>query len=141
MADDDYEIGYGKPPQSHRFTKGQSGNSKGRPKGKRNLATTISSIVSEKVVITENGRKKSVTKLEAAVKQMVNRAAGGDLKYLRLLVQLMPLAENADTETGKTLFSKEGDRKLLADLLGRAEFARAHAAPAITEPDNKDMQS
>lgn len=28
-------VGYGRPPAEHRFTKGQSGNSKGRPKGAR----------------------------------------------------------------------------------------------------------
>jgi hypothetical protein len=30
---DDYAIGYGKPPASTQFRKGQSGNRTGRPKG------------------------------------------------------------------------------------------------------------
>ncbi len=32
---DDYEIGYGKPPKQTQFRKGQSGNPRGRPKGKK----------------------------------------------------------------------------------------------------------
>ena len=31
--DADYEVGYGKPPETTRFKKGQSGNPKGRPAG------------------------------------------------------------------------------------------------------------
>jgi len=38
MSDDEkYEVGYGKPPKSSRWKKGQSGNPKGRPKGSRGL--------------------------------------------------------------------------------------------------------
>ena len=33
-----YAVGYGKPPAHSRFTPGQSGNPKGRPKGARNRA-------------------------------------------------------------------------------------------------------
>ena len=36
-AEGNHEVGYGKPPKHTRFKPGQSGNSKGRPKGVRNF--------------------------------------------------------------------------------------------------------
>ena len=36
MADDDYDVGYKKPPKTKQFKKGKSGNPGGRPKGSKN---------------------------------------------------------------------------------------------------------
>ena len=74
---DAYDVGYRKPPLATRFQKGVSGNPRGRPKGARNLSTVVAAALNEKVLITENGRKRRISKYEAAVKQLVNRAAGG----------------------------------------------------------------
>jgi hypothetical protein len=68
-------LGYGRPPMTTRFRPGQSGNPRGRPKGARNLGTVVAAALSERVAINENGRRRRITKLEAAVKQLVNRAA------------------------------------------------------------------
>jgi Family of unknown function (DUF5681) len=68
-------VGYGRAPMMTRFRPGQSGNPRGRPKRARNLGTVVAAALSERVAINENGRRRRITKLKAAVKQLVNRAA------------------------------------------------------------------
>ena len=88
-------VGYASPPQATRFKTGASGNPKGRPKGSLNVATVLAKTLRERVVINENGKRKTVTKLEAAFKQLVNKAASGDL---RAITQLVILAREAEAK-------------------------------------------
>lgn len=89
-----YEIGYGKPPRHMQFRKGQSGNPKGRPPGAKNTVTLLNEALDETVIVTENGRRKTITKKQAIVKQIVNKAAGGDYRAIQLLLlNQIPLIE------------------------------------------------
>jgi len=120
--DDDsgYEIGFGKPPKHSRFRKGLSGNPKGRPKGKRNLATVLERTLQEKVVIEENGARRTVTKLEAAIKQLVNKAAAGDLAALRQLTALAGSAVEQGVDTATNQLSA-ADLEVMQGVLKRLE--------------------
>ncbi len=69
--------------------KGQSGNPNGRPKGTLNRGTVLARALDERVVINENGRRRTVTKWEAATKQLANKAASGDLNAMRLASTLL----------------------------------------------------
>jgi Family of unknown function (DUF5681) len=86
-------VGFCRPPHATRFKKGFSGNPNGRPKGSLNVATAFMKALREKVVINEGGKRKTVTKLEAALKQLVNKAASGDISALKQLVELSRDAE------------------------------------------------
>jgi hypothetical protein len=97
----DYEVGYGKPPRDTRFKKGQSGNPKGRPSGKKNLSTVLDDALAEPVVaVVGNGRSKMITKLEAAITQLVNQAASGNLKATQQLLALRLRDTEARADTG-----------------------------------------
>jgi hypothetical protein len=114
------KTGYCNPPQHSRFKKGQSGNPKGRPKGRPNLATALENTLRETVVIRENGRRKTITKFEAALKQLVNQATSGNLRAVQQLVTLACSAEAPSPEAGVATASlAEADRKVLAGVLGR----------------------
>jgi hypothetical protein len=81
-----YEVGFGKPPKRTQFRKGLSGNPKGRPPGGRNLTTVMEEALSERIAITENGRRKSASKLQVIIKQLVNKAAQGDYRSTQMLM-------------------------------------------------------
>jgi Family of unknown function (DUF5681) len=83
---DGYQTGYGKPPRHTQFRKGKSGNPKGRPRGSKNLTTLLDDALRERVVINESGRRKTATKFQVIVKQVVNRAARGDHRSTQLLM-------------------------------------------------------
>ena len=118
----EYSVGYGKPPKHAQFRKGQSGNPNGRPKGTLNFATVLTRTLREQVVINENGRRQTVTKLEAAVKQLVNKSASGDLAALRQLVMLVQMAEERVLEgAAPTAVLEEADQKVMLSIVRRFE--------------------
>jgi hypothetical protein len=84
-----YEIGYRRPPQAGQFKKGKSGNPKGRPKGSKNFTTLLDQELDQKIVVTENGRKKSISRKQAMVKRLVSGALQGDQKALLTLVEIL----------------------------------------------------
>jgi Family of unknown function (DUF5681) len=109
----EYAVGKGKPPQHTRFQKGQSGNPKGRRKDSKNVATLLEQTLNERVVVTENGKRKTITKLEAMLKQLANKAASGDYRATKLL---MPLADTCLASR-----SAAGDAPALAPLPSAVE--------------------
>jgi hypothetical protein len=92
--DRSYEVGFGKPPRHTRFKKGASGNPKGRPRRSENSATLLKEALSEQVVVSESGRRKTMSKKQAIIKQIVNKAASGDHCSIQLLLlSQLPLLE------------------------------------------------
>ncbi|WP_300394117.1 DUF5681 domain-containing protein [Henriciella sp.] len=98
----DYEIGYSKTPKHTRFKPGQSGNPKGRPKGTPNYKTELLAELSQEVEYTENGQRKTSTKLGLMLKTLANKAATGDPRSIALVIaemsRLMPDDDRSDSQ-------------------------------------------
>ncbi len=126
----DYEVGFGKPPGTTRFKKGRSGNPKGRPKGKPNAATAILRALEAKVVINENGRRTQVTKFAAAMIQVANKAARGDLKATQFLATLARLAEERiQLDDSSKAGLEDVDKRVLQGLMQRLEKTTKGSKP------------
>jgi hypothetical protein len=117
--DSDYQVGYGKPPQHTRFRQGESGNPTGRPKGSKNLTTLLEKELKQRVVVTENGRRRRITKQEAMVKHLVNKAVSGDRPLMQLLIEEIRLLEAraASSPSGTNL--DEADREVMHQIQER----------------------
>jgi hypothetical protein len=85
---DDYEVGYGKPPKNKQFQKGVSGNPKGRPKKCRNSYDVLIRESESLMPITENGQRKRLSKDEVAIKQLINQVISGNPSAQRLYFRL-----------------------------------------------------
>jgi hypothetical protein len=112
----DERVGYGRPPLATRFRPGQSGNPSGRARGARNFSTLVAYALSERVAVTENGRRRRITKLEAAIKQLVNRAAAGEARATALLIQL--------AQANEAKAQPDSERVGEADAIVMAELQR-----------------
>ncbi len=130
-----YEIGYKKPPRNTRFKRGTSGNAKGRPKGARNFATVIEQELKARIEVTENGKRKRISKREAIAKQTVNRAAAGDHKATTTLLNedRLQQAQN-QSPVAATLTVGAEDQMVMHSILQR--IRQSH--PPSLEPDQGD---
>ena len=82
-----YQVGPGRPPLHIRFQKGQSGNPGGR--STKRLPALLAAALNETVVMTIDGRRRTLTKRGAIVTQMVDKSASADLRATKMLIDLM----------------------------------------------------
>ena len=115
----DYPVGYGKPPQKTQFKKGQSGNPKGRSQGSPNLATALDRALKEKVVVNEGGQRRVITKMEAMVTTMVNKAAINDHRARQQLLQVIRVLDGDPAEASSDAELVQEDEEIMNRIAER----------------------
>lgn len=117
--DKEYDIGYGKPPKATRFKKGQSGNPKGRSKGRQNLKTDLEAELAEFVQIREGGQLRKISKQRAVVKSLLAKAVKGDTRAADVLLKLISqLLSPPDDQQDDNQLSAS-DQEILNRFFGR----------------------
>ena len=89
-------VGYGNPPLASRFRKGQSGNPKGRPRG-RSRRMPYDAILGQEVIVRENGRERPVTAEEAFILKLIKDGLDGDTSAARAIDTLRGLCGTDDS--------------------------------------------
>lgn len=155
-SDNDYEVGYGRPPVKTQFQPGQSGNRKGRPKAARNVNSIIRDSVFKLRDATIDGKKKRMTQFEIGIHQLMNKFMTGDAKaaaqVLALLTKMQELGSSAKgEEVGSAALPvlTDSGRRMLArhqsDLFRDAGLSQeqistllANLGLPVPEPDSAD---
>ena len=111
MGDEDYEVGYRKPPRHTQFKPGSDGNRRGRPRQSKNIDPLFEQHLDRLVTVTRDGRKVRVSIREVVVMNIVKAAANGDARARELVIRHM-------RESGKPdpFGTKSYDNKILAEL-------------------------
>lgn len=96
----DYDVGYGKPPKSGQFKKGQSGNRRGSSAKARGKAAKKSSFddlfsdgMQQPMEVEENGKQVILTRMHVAIRRRVEEAAKGKMAPLKELLKLRDMPE------------------------------------------------
>jgi hypothetical protein len=103
------EVGYGRPPVESQFQKGQSGNPLGRPKASRTIAAKINDELEASITAVEGGKRIAITTRQAAVRSLIKRALGGDVRALEIVLQQARTSE--PKERRRRIILQFGDKK------------------------------
>jgi hypothetical protein len=126
---DDYRVGKYRPPPEHRWPPGQSGNPRGRPKGRKSSDTILREILDRKLKVSMNGRVRSVSVRELMLTRFADAALKGDIKCASFLLQRDDVAQ-ADQTQQQRPESALSDREIIE------AFLKSHLSKGTTDNAN-----
>ena len=117
----EYEVGYGKPPKGSQFQKGQSGNPRGPKKGSRGLKKDLHKALNVTHSIKMGGKTITGTTQELAMLTLAMRAASGDVRASRELIDLTLKIFGSEDRGRERASLSPRDQELLARVLARMD--------------------
>jgi Family of unknown function (DUF5681) len=142
-----YTVGHGKPPEATRFKPGQSGNPKGRPKGKKTRPEVpqherLQSIILDEayraIKVNDGSKQVSVPMAQAIMRSLAVTAAKGNTRAQKLFSELLSNTElsnkQADDEWLQTMIHYKSDWEM---ELERRKFQGITSLPdPLPHPDD-----
>jgi len=113
------KVGPKRPPKKYQFKPGQSGNPRGRPKGTRNLGTDLKDILGRRVSIREDGKERRISRQEALLLSLYNKALRGDVRAATAIINMLSKLAPASAEPPESPSLSQNDERILADFLRR----------------------
>lgn len=107
-----------------RFRSGApSPNPKGRPKKSRGVDGAMLGALSEKVTVTEQGKRRRKSKLDITAAQIANKGAGGDLRAAKMAFdQARKAEERAEADAVRAPVMTEADHEIAARVIARLKM-------------------
>ncbi len=116
-----YEVGYKKPPKSTRFQPGQSGNRKGRPKGAKGLSKVYMEEANQRVPIRIGDRTAKVTKIEAIIKRLLQKALEGNIPALGKVIEIARMVEPQQMQQQIEQTISADEQKIIKEYMKRRQ--------------------
>ena len=142
----DYEVGYAKPPISKRFKPGISGNPSGRPRGAKNKQSNLSDerlkqiILDEayrNVAVNDGGKRNSISMAEAVMRSIAVNAAKGEHRAQKMFIELLDKTETSRKERADELLNIAIDYKQSwENTLEKNKLLKIHEPEPLPHPDD-----
>ena len=127
-TDNDYTVGYRKPPKSSQFRKGQSGNPGGRRRPvATNANTALAHVLSRRVTVSDEDGESRMSELEALMRDLVNKARAGDTRCLKLVLDRLEAIEDNE--------SAQQELESLCEKAAREEARAQREDAEVPEPE------
>ncbi|ABE61691.1 hypothetical protein Nham_0815 [Nitrobacter hamburgensis X14] len=124
------DVGYGRPPRKHRFKPGQSGNPRGRPKGRKSENQMLEELLSRMMTIREGNRVRKISLREVIYRGIAEEAVKKkNLKAASFLFDRSALLKSAQPEHRQLT---EDDKTVLG------AYAKKFLSAAHNEDGNDD---
>lgn len=143
---DDYEVGYGRPPKVHRFKKGQTGNPlgssrKARKRQRRQVLSFDNVVLDDArkpIRIREGNRTSTISLKEALLQKQYAMALNGNRLALKVSLDMIAEAEQNQREQILDLYEAAYDYK--ENYSARAKYWRDRGlAPLLPHPEDVQL--